>query len=115
MAQELLERVREIEKRLERLEKVVHKIESRYPTEERPLPLSIKDLLDLPDSLRRTMMVVSDLKEATAEECSSKSGRTRSVETIYLNQLVRMGYMTRVRKGRKIYFRPREKTKMLDY
>jgi len=38
-------------------------------------------------------------------EVSKVTGRSRSVESIHLNQLERMGYLERYRKGKKIYFR----------
>jgi len=103
----LLKRLEEIEKRVEKLEKTVYRLEVKPQTPEAaPMSANMRDLLSLPDSLRKTMMVIQELKEATAEETAQKSGRTRSIETIYLNQLARMGQLTRVRKGRKIYFKP---------
>ena len=62
-------------------------------------------LLKLPDSLRRTMFVMGRLGEATTERVARETGRSRSVESIHLNQLERMGYLEKYRKGRKIYFR----------
>ncbi|MFQ6076753.1 MAG: hypothetical protein ACE5Z5_11570, partial [Candidatus Bathyarchaeia archaeon] len=40
------------------------------------------------------------------EEAARRTGRVRNLESSYLNQLVRMGHLTKVRKGRKIHFRP---------
>lgn len=45
------------------------------------------------------------LGEADATAVSQKTGRNRSVETIYLNQLVRLGTLARKRVGKKVYFR----------
>ena len=61
--------------------------------------------LKLTDSLRRTMLVMDKLQEATASDVASRTGRTRSTESGYLNQLERMGYLEKFRKGRKTYFR----------
>jgi len=67
-------------------------------------PISVY-LLKLPDSLRQSMLAMDRLKVATAVEVSKVTGRSRSVESIHLNQLERMGYLERYRKGKKIYFR----------
>lgn len=103
MSQEtgILEKLKELERRVEALE------QSLGRAKDRPGPrMSVQELLDLPDSLRKTMLAVNELREATAEDVARKSSRTRSVETIYLNQLVRIGYLTRTKRKRKVYFRP---------
>lgn len=68
------------------------------------LPISVY-LLKLPDSLRQTMFAMEKLKEATTTQVAKETGRSRSVESIHLNQLERMAYLEKFRKGRKIYFR----------
>jgi hypothetical protein len=98
----LEKRLKDIENRLERLETVLSSSEKQTSVRS----LDIKDLLEVPDSLRKTVLAIAELKEATANTTALKTGRTRSLETIYLNQLVRMGYLSRLRKGRKIYFKP---------
>jgi DNA-binding transcriptional ArsR family regulator len=104
---ELSEKLAQIEKRLDTIESMLRKI---VPEEEPKTPLDssldLMDLLELPDSLRKTMMASNELKEATAEEIAAKTKRARSVESIYLNQLVRMGRLERNRRGRKVYFKP---------
>jgi len=62
-------------------------------------------LLKLPDSLRQSMFAMDRLKEASAFEVSKVTGRSRSVESFHLNQLERMGYLEKFRKGKKIYFK----------
>ncbi|KYH40839.1 MAG: hypothetical protein AYL32_009140, partial [Candidatus Bathyarchaeota archaeon B26-2] len=52
-----------------------------------------------------TMLVMERLGEATTVEVARETGRSRSVESIHLNQLERMGYLEKYRKGRKIYFK----------
>lgn len=61
-------------------------------------------LLRLPDHLRKTMMALAKLVEARADEVAKMTGRARAIESGYLNQLVRMGYVKKVRRGHQIYF-----------
>ena len=69
------------------------------------LSITVDDLLKLPDSLRRTMIAITRLKEEQAEVVAKQTGSTRGMENIYLNQLVRMGYLEKVRRGRRVFFR----------
>ncbi len=62
-------------------------------------------LLRLPDSLRKTMLAMNWLREATTRQVAKITGRTRSVESFHLNQLERMGYLIKHRWGRKVYFK----------
>jgi len=64
----------------------------------------VMTLLALPRSLRKTVMVLYKLKEATAEDLSRETKRLRAVESASANQLVRMGYLKKKREGRKVYF-----------
>jgi len=68
------------------------------------LPPDVMSLLSLPGSLRRTVLAIYKLGEATAEELSEETGRKRAMECSYANQLVRMGYLKKKRKGRKVVF-----------
>ena len=61
-------------------------------------------LMELPNHLRNTMLAVIALGEATATEVSEQTGKARSSESDYLNQLQRMGYLKRRYASRKIYF-----------
>jgi len=61
-------------------------------------------LLSLPRSLRKTVMVLYKLKQATAEDLARETKRLRAVESASANQLVRMGYLQKKREGRKVYF-----------
>lgn len=105
MQSKVEEKLRRIEERLEALEKVLSRSNAKSPSKTTAVSISIKDLLALPDSLRKTMIAIQGLKEATTKEVAENTDRTRSVETIYLNQLVRIGYLTKQRRGRKIYFK----------
>ena len=68
--------------------------------------LDAMTLLSLPDHLRSTAMALHRLGEATAEEVARATGRARAVESGYLNQLVRMGYVKKRRRGRRVLFSP---------
>lgn len=69
-------------------------------------PSTLTDLVNLPGSMQKTMIALQELREGTAAEVAEKTGRNRSVETIYLNGLVRMGLVSRERRGHRVYFRP---------
>jgi len=70
----------------------------------KPGYLDVMTLLSLPDHLRKTATAVCKLGKATADEVADETGRTRAMESAYLNQLVRMGYLRKERVGRKVYF-----------
>jgi DNA-binding transcriptional ArsR family regulator len=61
-------------------------------------------LLKLPDSLKKTMLAMIQKKEASASELAKLTKRSRSLESIHLNQLERMGYIEKYRKGKKVFF-----------
>ena len=66
--------------------------------------LDIMTLLSLPDHLRKTAMILCRLGRATASQVSKESRRARAVESGYLNQLVVMGHIKKMREGRDVYF-----------
>lgn len=72
--------------------------------------LDVMTLLSLPDHLRETSTALFELECATAEDVAKKTHKERAVESNYLNQLVRMGHVTKHRKGRKVYFCINEKS-----
>ena len=61
-------------------------------------------LLSLPMSLRKTVIVLYKLEKATAEDLARETKRLRAVESASANQLVRMGYLSKKREGRDVYF-----------
>lgn len=61
-------------------------------------------LFSLPSALRKTVMALYKLGEATAEDLARETNRLRAVESSAANQLVRMGFLTKRREGRKVYF-----------
>jgi PAS domain S-box-containing protein len=96
--------------KIQDLEKEVAGLKETYPpSKEQELGkrIEIADLLQLPDHLRGTLIGLSEMREATAGEVAEKTGRVRNIESVYLNQLQRMGLVEKYRKGRRIYFRAR--------
>lgn len=61
-------------------------------------------LLSLPDHLRMTMEVVKELGKVTSEHVAQRTLRAKSLESSYLNQLTRLGYLKKERVSRKIFF-----------
>jgi hypothetical protein len=99
----LVDRIKRLEERLEAVEKTLQLRD--LSTTSSTISLSQKDLLALPSSLQKTMLAIQELREATSTGVATETGRARSVETIYLNQLARLGYLNKERKGRKIFFK----------
>ncbi|MFP4654097.1 MAG: helix-turn-helix domain-containing protein [Methanohalobium sp.] len=67
--------------------------------------MDVMTLISLPEHLRTTATTLLRLEQATADEISEITGKERAVESNYLNQLVKLGYVTKFRKGKRIYFR----------
>ena len=95
----ILREIREIHYRLDDIE---NSISSWNP---RPLEIPEPELLSLPDHLRKTYVTVASKGEPTATEVSNLTGRCRSIESNYLNQLVRLGWLTRRRNSKNVFFR----------
>lgn len=95
-----------IDLKLETLEDRLKNFMKMSPQTQREtkIPLDVDVLLSLPDHLRKTAIAVSTRDSATAEEVASDTGRTRAAESDYLNQLVKLGYLSKKRKGRTVYF-----------
>jgi hypothetical protein len=75
-----------------------------------PIEISESKLISLPDNLRRTYMFVASKGECDATQASNLTGRCRALESNYLNQLCRMGWLNK-RKVSKItiYYLAQEK------
>jgi hypothetical protein len=73
-----------------------------------PKPIEFQDmeLLSLPDHLRRSYLVVASKGECDATVASNLTGRSRAIESNYLNQLARMGWLNKRRISKTISFRP---------
>jgi hypothetical protein len=72
----------------------------------RPQPLRVSEsgLLSLPDNLRKTYLIVASEGECSATHVSALTGRSRAIESSYLNQLVRMGWLTKRRSSKTLQF-----------
>jgi len=60
-----------------------------------PLKISESELFSLSDHLRKTYLTVMSKGQCSATEVSNLSGRSRAMESNYLNQLARMGWLTK--------------------
>lgn len=106
----LIEEIRRImESSAERVERAISKLieasgrSEVSPRETAPTRHLVRTILS--PALRKTLEALSQLQSATAEEVASLTGRTRPLESVYLNQLVQMGFVAKERRGQKIYFR----------
>ncbi len=70
-----------------------------------PLEISESKLISLPDHLRKTYMVVVSKGECSAILVSNLTGRCRAIESNYLNQLARMGWLNKRRVSKTTHFR----------
>jgi len=100
----LEERITTLENTLADLRAATSSLSS--PAEE-PKPDSA-GLLLLPDHLRKTMIALIEMGQATASQLAEKTGRVRNLESSYLNQLERMGLVERFREGRQLCFGARQ-------
>ena len=78
--------------------------DKRLSGESGKLELDAMTLLSLPMSLRKTVMGLYKLEKATADDLARETKRLRAVESASANQLVRMGYLKKMREGREVYF-----------
>jgi hypothetical protein len=69
-----------------------------------PLHISESDLFSLPDNLRKTYLIVASEGECNATQVSDLTGRSRAIESSYLNQLVRMGCLAKRRNSKTLHF-----------
>jgi hypothetical protein len=74
----------------------------------KPQPISLEEsnLINLPDHLRRSFIIVASKGECDASIVSNHSGRCRAIESNYLNQLERMGWLSKRRVSKTVNFRP---------
>jgi len=70
-----------------------------------PLEIPESELLSLPDHLRKTYMTVMSKGQCNATEASNFTGRCRAMESNYLNQLTRMGWLSKDRCSKTTRFR----------
>ena len=71
-----------------------------------PMDLPESELIALPDHLRKSFVIVSSKGECSAVQVSNLTGRCRAIESNYLNQLSRMGWLDKRRISKTVHFRP---------
>ena len=105
--EELLESLEQMSEKVERLEKIITKLEERIQKieEENGNSTLSSDFAELPNSLQKTILAISKLKEANANQIAQETHRTRGIESLYLNQLHHMGYVEKIKRGKRAYFR----------
>ncbi len=91
----------DLDDRLRQLESRVTAVETRSSP---PIDDKMAMFLTVPDSIRKSLFAVSNLVSCTADEVSEMTGRHRSIENKYLNELYRSGWLKRERKGKKIFY-----------
>jgi len=104
---DLFEKLANLEKHIEALESRILKLELSSSSQ---IDDKMAVFLNVPDSIRKSLFAVSKLESCTADEVSSITGRHRSIENKYLNELYRAGWLERNRKGKKIYYSMRNRS-----
>ena len=70
----------------------------------KPLEISDSELFLLPDHLRKTYLTVMSKGKTSATEAANLTGRCRAMESNYLNQLSRMGWLAKHRDSKTVRF-----------
>ena len=70
-----------------------------------PLQISESELFLLPDHLRTTYVTLGSKGGGSATEIANLTGRCRALESNYLNQLARMGWLMKYRESKTTRFR----------
>jgi DNA-binding transcriptional ArsR family regulator len=96
---QLFREIREIRYRLDDIEST---FSNWNPS---PSEISTSELFLLPDHLRKTYIAVATKGECNATRASNLTARCRAVESNHLNQLTRMGWLTKRRESKTIYYR----------
>jgi len=89
---------------LESIDRRLQKLAGKGVGEERLRPIDANAVLQLTPHLQPTAMKLLQLGKATAEEVAEKTGRKRAIESLYLNELVSLGYAKKEREGKTVYF-----------
>jgi ArsR family transcriptional regulator, lead/cadmium/zinc/bismuth-responsive transcriptional repressor len=87
----------------QRLDEIENSFSSWNP---QPMQRSESSFVTLPDHLRKTYVVVATKGECDAVQVSNHTGRCRAIESNYLNQLLRMGWLSKRRISKAVHFRP---------
>jgi len=91
----------EFNERLKSMESRISDFESRFsPVVEDKMAM----FLTVPDTIRKSLFAVTQLGKCTADDVCVITGRHRSIENRYLNELTRSGWVGRQRKGKDIFY-----------
>jgi hypothetical protein len=82
--------LKRIEAKLETIEK---KLDELIGQKKRLETIDTATLVSLPNHLQKTLVVVSNLRRVNADDVAKETGKARAIESSYLNQLARMGYI----------------------
>ena len=97
-------RIRKIDERLKKLEEFYYSFQK---VQRRKLLLpKDSNLLRLPAHLQHTTMILRELGKATATQLSERTGKSRAVESSYLNELMLLGFATKKRIHRVVTYKP---------
>jgi hypothetical protein len=94
--------LRELQNIRHRLDDIENKFSKWQP---QPTNVPESKLFSLPDNLRKSYLTVVSKGECSATEVSNLTGRTRAIESSYLNQLVQMGWLAKRRNSKTLNFR----------
>ena len=100
----------ELEEKLKDLEYRTLKIENRFNP---AVDDRMGAFLAITDTMRKSLFAVAKLGKCTIDDVSIITRRHRSVENRYLNELVRIGWLGKERKGKKIYYSVKKAAKDL--
>ncbi|UCE14211.1 MAG: hypothetical protein JSV04_03290 [Candidatus Heimdallarchaeota archaeon] len=67
-------------------------------------PVDSLDFLEVPPHLRRTFETIMLLKRATAKEVADRTGKSRPLESDYLNQLADRKFVVKKKEGKHVKF-----------
>jgi DNA-binding transcriptional ArsR family regulator len=84
-----------------RLEEIDKKLAARVE----PVSVPKSELYFLPNHLRTTFLTVASKGECCAVDVSCSTGKSRAIESSYLNQLVQMKWLRKRRDGKRLMFR----------
>ena len=92
----LLKKIEEVVNGLHALEGGMQKFENRS--------LKLQASTSITRTLAKSYQVLSEESGMVAKEIASLTGRSRALESIYLNQLSAIGLVEKTKKGRKFYY-----------
>ncbi len=107
-----IEMVKVIDAFAERLDKILDEYFKARPMYQVSQTTSVQPQggvtqIQLAPHLAKTYQVVRNKGKVTALDVSIETGRSRPLESVYLNQLVALGLVAKHRVGRKLYFTPK--------